>query len=31
MPVRGDETFNCGEARLRPHVPGWMRLPEQAD
>lgn len=30
MPVRGDESFACGEAQLVPHVPGWMRLPEQA-
>jgi folate-binding protein YgfZ len=31
MPVRGDEAFTCGGARVLPHVPGWMRLPEQAD
>jgi hypothetical protein len=24
--LRGDLT--CGEARLTPHIPDWMRLPE---
>jgi folate-binding Fe-S cluster repair protein YgfZ len=31
MPVEEGEALTCGEARLLPRVPTWMRLPEKAD
>lgn len=30
MPVAEGDTFTCGEATLRVHIPAWIRLPEQA-
>ena len=30
LPVKEGEPLTCGEAVLVPHIPGWMRLPEQA-
>lgn len=29
LPVRDGEVLRCGEATLRPRLPGWIRLPEK--